>query len=222
MEHEALRRLQCCVRECGWATVETNGSDQALLLVANAFGTPVPSRPNVPLISRLAPTASKAARPGTMSSIFGLGEFPLHTDTAHWPTPARYVVLRSAGMRHDRPTLLASSESLRKSQKHGLLVRRSVWTAKGPIGLFYCSMIFSAVGESGVRLDLCCMRPYNHSARIVLDSMAELLPVKERIEVGWRPNLTLVVDNWRMLHGRGSALGSDEGERIIERVLVMA
>lgn len=32
--------------------------------------------------------------PNTYSGLFGLEEFPLHTDLAHWHSPPRYILLR--------------------------------------------------------------------------------------------------------------------------------
>lgn len=220
MDSKTLNDLQHIVQEQGWATIETDGTEGSLLRIAKSFGSPVPSRASVPLISRVTPTPTKDARPGTMSSTFGTGAFPLHTDTAHWSTPARYVILRSIGVSHERPTLLARSELLWSTPKNKSLAQRSIWTVRGPAGKFYCSMLFAACRDSGVRLDLCCMHPLNHSARAITYSIQDTPPSDRQTEVRWRLNLALIIDNWKMLHGRGSSSTPDVNARILERVLI--
>src|SRR5690606_39074406 len=44
--------------------------------------------------SALAPMARAHASPVSYSGIYGLGEFPFHTDLAHWRQPPRYLLLR--------------------------------------------------------------------------------------------------------------------------------
>lgn len=45
-------------------------------------------------IQALTPQTETASPPNTSSGNFGIGEFPLHTDLAHWAVPPRYIVLR--------------------------------------------------------------------------------------------------------------------------------
>jgi L-asparagine oxygenase len=45
-------------------------------------------------VQTLAPHPSEKAPPNTYSGNFGIAEFPLHTDLAHWATPPRFIALR--------------------------------------------------------------------------------------------------------------------------------
>jgi len=52
--------------------------------------------------------------------------------------------------------------------------------------------------------------------------------VQEAIEdadvhaIDWQPDQILILDNWRVLHARGSADSDDADTRVLERVLVEA
>jgi L-asparagine oxygenase len=46
------------------------------------------------IIQTLTPREATTSTPNTYSGNFGIGDFPLHTDLAHWAMPPRYVVLR--------------------------------------------------------------------------------------------------------------------------------
>src|SRR5260370_12977058 len=80
----------------GWTCVTGSSSRSALLELARSIGRPVPS-PSGELVRELAPKPPAAAGRGTLSKAYGMGAFPLHTDTAFWPVPARYVVLLASG-----------------------------------------------------------------------------------------------------------------------------
>jgi hypothetical protein len=45
-------------------------------------------------VQELRPHAKSSAPPNTYSGNFGTGEFPMHTDLAHWAVPPRYLALR--------------------------------------------------------------------------------------------------------------------------------
>jgi hypothetical protein len=45
-------------------------------------------------VQTLTPKSETNATPNTYSGNYGLGEFPFHTDLAHWSVPPRYVAIR--------------------------------------------------------------------------------------------------------------------------------
>src|ERR1035437_5471538 len=45
-------------------------------------------------VQTLTPLRVTDSTPNTYSGNFGTGEFPLHTDLAHWVIPPRYIALR--------------------------------------------------------------------------------------------------------------------------------
>src|SRR5579871_6269045 len=61
--------------------------------VAQLLGTVFRTSELAP-VQQLTPKLMSEAGPNTYSGIYGIGEFPLHTDLAHWREPPRYLILR--------------------------------------------------------------------------------------------------------------------------------
>lgn len=97
------------LRENGWSRIDGSlGNSQPLgtrmLEIASLLGTPVGARVKDVLVETLTPTGTDQARTRSLSRIYSTGSFPLHTDTAHWPTPCRYVVDRMCRPGRRRPS----------------------------------------------------------------------------------------------------------------------
>src|ERR1700733_14506048 len=80
----------------GWVCVKNVPDRAEFLELARSLGRPMMS-PTGQLIKEIKITSKLLARPGTLSAAHGRGAFPLHTDTAFWPIPARYLMLRIQG-----------------------------------------------------------------------------------------------------------------------------
>ncbi len=74
-------------------------------------------------IRNICPQLRAEAKPNTLSSRYGMGPFPFHTDVAHWLLSARFVILycQQPGS-GARPTLLLDSWSwdLSEAQRRAL------------------------------------------------------------------------------------------------------
>src|SRR4051794_10640327 len=84
------------LRDQGWVVLSRAAGEQpeqVLLAMARQLGEPVPSRAGRQLVDRLTPIPSSRSYPRSLSRMFGTSAFPLHTDTAHWPIPARFLLL---------------------------------------------------------------------------------------------------------------------------------
>jgi hypothetical protein len=204
----------------GWVRVTDISTRPALLELARSLGSPVPS-PTGELVKEIRITPASNARTGTLSAAYGDGEFPLHTDTAFWPVPARYIVLRVRGDTR-RPTTISSFEDLsQECGGHSLLVlaEKSIWRVRTRSASFYCSLRFRVNRSSGWRYDRECMFPANGAAQ-KLEQILESLTTGSRGEsIGWSGDEAIVLSNWSILHGRGRA-PRDEKERILDRVYV--
>jgi hypothetical protein len=201
----------------GWTVCEFDGRDDSLLDIAHNLGVPVPHKLSAPLIQSLTPRSHGSGTGKSLSKLFGMGSFPLHTDTAHWPVPARFVILADVGVLHDRPTLLLGrAEFLAHFDPAD--VGHSVWKAPGPSGSFLCSLSFHTIEGFGTRFDPVCMQPQNAAAQSVIDRFAAICP--EPIQITWKQNRLLVIDNWHVLHGRASSAMLDSGKRVLKRVLI--
>jgi hypothetical protein len=82
---------------------------------------------------------------------------------------------------------------------------------------FYAPVLFGS--GAYVRWDSACMSPGN-LAIDACHAWAECLESAQPIQLDWQSSTVLIIDNWRVLHGRtGGAMASD-AERVIERILV--
>jgi alpha-ketoglutarate-dependent taurine dioxygenase len=202
----------------GWTRIPAIRNRSELLQLANSIGHPVAS-PTGEIVKSLRPVPVEKAPTGTLSSVFGLGPFPLHTDTAFWPIPARYVVLRVQGdiRRHSR--LWTFAEMVATEPKVLSLAERSVWLVRTNSGRFYCSLRFRHLGMIGWRFDQQCMHSVNKPAQELEEILRSILAANPGYCFGWSRNEALVLSNWQVLHSLGSA-PEGEGERVLERIYI--
>ena len=71
--------------------------------------------PGLRRIQILKPNSLDASEPNSYSGNFGLSEFPLHTDLAHWPIPPRYLALQCVLGSNKITTRLLDSEDISKA-----------------------------------------------------------------------------------------------------------
>ncbi len=199
----------------GWVALDRESRELPTLALARAVGQPISGNTGN-LIKKLVPKDSLDAIPGTLSHVYGRADFPLHTDTAFWPVPARYLVMRVTGDTR-RATIVAPFPECLDSTIASE-VASSVWVAKG-VRPFYCSMQFRVSGEVGLRYDPLTMVPANTAAVRVQSGLPAVLARLSAFSVDWETVGTVIIDNWRALHGRGSE-PTGEGQRVLERIYV--
>lgn len=171
-------------------------------------------------VERLSPKRSDQARPGTLSALYGLGPFPFHTERAHWVRPPRYIVFRSVGQPTDRPTTLLDSYQLASMVD---LVRRLhdvPWRiAWDDISFETHVLVPTSRAIWQIRYDQCCMTVCNLEHIDLQFQLSAALGSMTALSHYWTPGVALVIDNWRVLHGRGASATSDYS-RVLERVVV--
>ena len=193
-------------------------TDADLLELASDFGRPTSTQRNPALVRSISPTDTEDSPPNTLSSRFGLAQFPLHTDGAHWPTPPRFLMLRcdDAGS-GSRPTLIVDGARLLVGELAPRL-RRAVFKVQDVRIPFTCRIIERAGSADRLRFDGACMQPLATFAKVLHD-LHEELDQLEPDSHAWEPDDLLVLDNWRMLHARGPATCVDK-DRTLRRILV--
>jgi alpha-ketoglutarate-dependent taurine dioxygenase len=200
-----------------------------LVQLAESLGTPVPMRPHGPTIEILTPTPSSMAPPASLSSLHGVGAFPLHTDGAHHRRPPRWVLLRCVEPgASQRPTYIADVRSLELDQEQVVELKRAVWRIRNGFRSFLASVILPAklpsrnreTGKLFLRYDPGCMTPadvaFMDTAAMLCDHIGKVPPDL----VDWDRDLAIVIDNWRVLHGRAPSPTTDTGVRRLERIAV--
>jgi hypothetical protein len=202
----------------GWTVIDEVYSSEELLELGLSLGTPVPS-PNGELIKEVRRQPKEKAPVGSQSAKYGLGPFPLHTDTVFWNPPARYVLLRACGDVR-RPTTVISFEELfdKCPSKVRDLSADSIWHVRAGRTNFYCSMRVPEGGAPGLRYDADLMSPMNNAAKIIGDELRHLV-LTEGHAINWTGSTALLINNRIALHGRGE-MPEDEGERVVQRIYV--
>ena len=155
------------------------------------------------------------------SDIYGLGEFPLHTDLAHWARPPRYIMLRCVAGCTDVYTSLLPVSFLNTIVDKSMLLQAMFCSE--PLRRDHSGsilpMIFTDNNVNGLRWDQHSLKPMNTAAFAVGQSMSITESKHSEMSVQYLADIgdTLIIDNWRCLHGRGRV--SKEGQhRRIQRI----
>lgn len=137
-----------------------------------------------------------AARPNTLSSRFGLGEFPLHTDCADDEHPPRYVLLATA-LPRTAATLVYDTRD-----RHGPLADdgHALFRVAGRRACHYSRLRERRPAGSMLRYNPVTHTPLNGAATAVETAIKACRTSADRID--WTNTRLAVIDNWVCLHGR--------------------
>lgn len=161
----------------------------------------------------LSPKRRDTAPPRSLSAIHGVGEFPGHVDGAHEPTPPRFLLLYCVADEQHRPTRLYDWHEIEVLLDCRSLLTREVFVFRNGRHSFADSILTES--RTFVRFDRGCMLPATLGAERLLVDIEDVIRQVVPVELSWRPGLAIVVNNWCMLHGRGSA--QLDGSRILLR-----
>ncbi len=173
----------------------------------------------IPTVQSLRPRQAVEAKQNQYSGHYGFDIFPFHTDLAHWALPPRYFLLRCLiGTEDVFTNVLPSSHVV------GLLGAASLQKAvlRARKRHFACSGLVRALslhhGEQIFRWDPIFLEPLNGHAgalvRAMLDPALNDATIRVRLQ---DPGDTLIIDNWRTLHGR-SQVPARSKPRNVERI----
>ena len=171
----------------------------------------------IPAVQRLAPRTVHESTPNVYSGNFGLVAFPLHTDLAHWFSPPRFLMLRC--LRGDSRvatyvvpwTRLLKGFALSKATRARFRPRRAV------NGRLYLLPFHVKSPEIELRRWDSVFLKADNTEAVELARHLERVTATVAKFVFRYPGDTLLIDNWRVLHGR-SAVPSTESKRLVERV----
>jgi L-asparagine oxygenase len=165
-------------------------------------------------------TPKLVAGKNTYSGMYGLNEFPFHTDMAHWPDPPRYIMLRCLKGHESVATVLADSFDVIASAQGGNLNRALVKPRRplnGTIPLLSLYRPQHYERASLLRWDENFIVPASAAGQEGMNLVKHALSFVTAIPISLRDlGDTLFIDNWRMLHAR-SAVAAEHADRIIER-----
>lgn len=206
------------LREKGWITFNSGSTDSELISIASKFGSII-KHPNGQDVFNLKPKLENESLLGTFSNKHGLNDFPLHTDTAFYKNPARFILMHSVKSNNCDTTIL------RKIDFWDLLTdldkkkaERAIYLVKTNREKFYTSFIFKENNEYGIKYDPTCMLPFNKYAKEFDQTFQQLISAIEPIRIKWTEGKTLIIDNWKNLHGRKSA--EKDITRVLKRIYI--
>ena len=206
----------------GWCITAAAASTPAdlldeMLAFARTLGEIAPGRSHQ-LVERIIPQTAETAFAGSLSSRYGLGTLPLHTDTAHWSRPCRYLVMACAEPGPvPTPTLLVDAWHARLSELEELACSRAVFLVRNGRRSFYGSI--RERNRGFIRFDPGCMTPVSCDGEIALRAFSPDRQKDALRRHDWKTHEILVIDNWRVLHGRGDGVRIAPG-RVLLRAMV--
>jgi alpha-ketoglutarate-dependent taurine dioxygenase len=186
-------------------------------MVAETLGEIVPGRGRQ-LVEQVIPRTAEAAPKGSLSSLYGLRSLPLHTDMAHWPRPCRYLVLACAVEGpSSTPTFLLDSHQVSLSRSEAAACRNAIFLVRNGRRSFYGCI--SSADRQFIRIDPGCMAPMSEAGNAALDAFGSERQAQVMCQHHWKAGDILIIDNWRVLHGRGNVASTTHG-RILLRAAV--
>lgn len=165
------------------------------------------------------PQTHDHAHPRSLSAQYGLNALPFHVELSHRPRPCRYLLLgcidpglsSTVTMLLDWRTLVFSSEELRLLESAPILVRTGRRS-------FYSTVL--SPDRAFLRYDPGCLEAVDERGRTALMLLEHRLALASPYTHEWRRGDILIIDNWRVLHGRGPS--DHDASRRLARILIDA
>jgi hypothetical protein len=210
------------VRENGWLRATFNKSENDLaaeiLRLAQQIGKPIPGRRGR-IIEALVPLPPKLAAVSSLSKLYGLEAFPIHTDGAHKPVPPRFIILACANPgTTPAPTVLGRLRDLALLDSERECLGTAVFLIRNGRRSFYSTILDSS--RSFIRFDQGCMVPTCPKGTKTLHTITSRGNDFAANLIFWNPWDVLIVDNWNVLHGRGFQSGVTSSDRLLLRVSI--
>lgn len=170
-------------------------------------------------IERLVPYDQSTSRPPSLSANHGLTPFPLHTDTAHWYTPARYIILGCSVVGDWAvPTILFDHMNLPAMREYQAYLRSAPFKISNGRRSFYAPVLDRNRGY--FRFDRDCMSPASTIASQIMHDLSRQLVPEGTHQHLWEAGDVLVIDNWRFLHGRGIHAEAPKNRVLLRAMIV--
>lgn len=208
----------------GYALIPCHRPDLSTVEAVSLLGTPL-TLAGFSTVQELRPHQASDAAPNTYSGNFGVGEFPMHTDLAHWAIPPRYLVLRCIQGASEVATGVIDGNVLIENLGSTLL-RRTLVQPRRPLGngkqLLRLLDRFDDYDVPVLRWDSIYLHPASAASKAAFDLVSKHIASMTRDDaVLLTRGDTLVLDNWRMIHRR-SPVTATAAYRHIDRVYVGA
>lgn len=207
------------LRNKGWTEIIISSTNEKKLIeIASNIGK-IQTHPNGELVGTIIPKNKTNAILNSFSYKYEHNTFPLHTDTAFWNVPAKYVLLFSELESQTATTIIHVQDILSiLSEQQWNDVEKSIFVIKTPETSFYTKIIGKVENQLFFRFDSNCMKPINDSAKKTQKVFEEKLQLLTKNRVFWNKPKVLIFDNWKTFHGREAIIGNEN--RILKRIYI--
>lgn len=198
------------IQKNGYIFIEDFETGKSLREAANALGVSHNEHD-----TELKPATREAKN--SYSGLYGLGAFPLHTDCAHWLEPPRYILLRCVVGSPDVSTVLVDSRPITEDIGPRAL-RKILVRPRRPHNGYRRLMSLLDIMQCGmprIRWDEVFIEPASQSAREGFEHLRDTIKRSPKIAIALKnPGDTLIIDNWRILHGRSEIVDGSQNRTI--------
>ncbi len=175
--------------------------------------------PNYPILHCLTPRKKANSPKHNYSGNFGLNDFPIHTDLAHWHIPPRFILLRCIKPAPKVFSYLLSFGNALCGVFENTISRAHFYPRKKILGKRFLLPFRQNIKNGKIyRWDSLFLTPANKEANEVCVHFTKFLhdfPIKKIEFTNFFD--TIIINNWKILHGR-SSVSPRNCNRVIERV----
>lgn len=203
---------------CEFGVGDISNLSEELLRVGKLLGEPSVQRKSVGVVQELIPTTPNRGFQSSLTAKYSTGSFPLHVDTAHWLTPCRYLILGCLDEGDSgRDTVIVDFRNIKLTDKERSILLQTPFKITNGRNSFYGTIL--SKDRDFIRYDPGCM---TQTVKVEIDierifSYERTAEIQSKVR--WKTGKIVVIDNWRMLHGRCEK--KTEGtERTLYRVVV--
>lgn len=199
MRSANVKNLASDLRENGYSRVRTITAAETTFEIARRLGSPSVIS-GVATVQELVPRSIGQASDSSYGRIYGLGQFPLHTDMAHWCVPPHYFLLRCVQPAPQVKTLALHSRHL-FAEEDDVTLRRALFRPRRRLDGRLTSLRLFERGR--YRWDPVFIVPITASAAKLRERILLRIEATDVEELSLEdPMDCLIIDNWTVLHGR--------------------
>lgn len=212
-----LIKVRQQIGDYGFAYLPAFNRSLTTIQIAMELGEPIEIS-GIPVVQRIIPREKDKAPKNIYSGTYGLREFPLHSDLAHWHIPPHYMILRCIVPSSSVFICLMDFPRYLEEVPESIIQRALFLPRRNILGKKHLLRIRQEIGDcSFLRWDELFLSPANQEGDEMHNFMTSPISKRSTIELQLsHPADTLIIDNWRMLHGRSSVPPTGL-ERLLER-----
>lgn len=169
------------------------------------------------IVNKLTPRHKIKSKNNTYSTIFGLDEFPYHTDLAHYTLPPNYLMLRCIEGANDVKTMIISSGDIMEKYDK-IKLKKCIFKPRDKLSIM-SSFPLPLIFDNGfLRWDSVFLHPVNKFAEEFHNwmSLTKWHDIEKSYSLSNKGDC-LIINNRTSLHSRSSVPEKDKS-RVVERI----